>query len=81
MIAGHNTDSWIPDTRDTIPMTTPFRWKNCFADVPSSRNGPMARSYICDVVEPSVDAMERVIVGLQERVDDPAAILHVSGQD
>jgi hypothetical protein len=70
VIARENNASWIP-------MTTPFRWKNCFADVLSSRNGPMAQSYIRDVVEPSVDAMERAIAGLQERVDDPAAIFGV----
>jgi hypothetical protein len=42
-------------------MTEPFRWKNCHADVLSSGYGEMARSYVRDIVEPSLAAMEHRI--------------------
>jgi len=42
-------------------MTEPFRWKNCHADVLSSRYGEMARSYVRDIVEPSIAAMTQRI--------------------
>ena len=35
-----------------------FRWKNCFADVLSNRNGQMVLAYIRGVAEPSLVAIE-----------------------
>ena len=60
-------------------MTEPFRWKNCYADVLSSRYGEMARSYVCDIVEPSIAAMEQRIQKLDtlSKGDDVVAAFSV----
>lgn len=58
-------------------MTVPFRWKNCYADVLSIRNGDVAKSFIEDIVEPSVAALERQILGMRERHDDPVAVFGI----
>ena len=47
-------------------MTEPFRWKNCYADVASSSYGDMAQSYLSDVVEPTLAALEKRISELRE---------------
>jgi hypothetical protein len=54
-------------------MVEPFRWKICFADVLSNRNGQMAQSYIQDIVEPSLTAMEAHISRMRGRKGDPIA--------
>jgi hypothetical protein len=56
----------------------PFRWKNCFADVLSNRNGQMALSYIRDIVEPSVAAMENHIASMRGRKEDPVAVFGIA---
>lgn len=48
-------------------MAEPFRWKNCGADVMSSGYGELVQSFLHDVIEPSVAAMERRIAELNER--------------
>lgn len=60
-------------------MTKPFRWKNCYADVLSSGYGEMARSYVRDVVEPSIEAMTQRIEKLNalSQGDDVAAAVAV----
>jgi hypothetical protein len=58
-------------------MTEPFRWKNCYADVLSNRNGDIAKSFIRDVVEPSVAALERQILDMRDRHDDPVAVFGI----
>jgi hypothetical protein len=58
-------------------MTEPFRWKNCFADVLSNRNGQMAQSYIRDIVEPSLSAMESQLSSMRARRDDPIAVFGI----
>jgi hypothetical protein len=39
-------------------MTEIFTWKNCFADVQSSRYGEIARDFLTLVVSPSLDALD-----------------------
>ena len=58
-------------------MKPPFRWKNCYADVLSNRNGEMAMAYIKDVVEPSLAKLEVHIRGMSERHDDPVAVFGI----
>src|SRR5260221_10756357 len=58
-------------------MTVSFRWKNCFADVLSNRNGEMAQSYIRDVVDPSLATMESRLSSMRARQDDPVAIFGI----
>lgn len=58
-------------------MNPPFRWKNCYADVLSNRNGATAILYIKDVVEPSLSKLESHIQELNERQDDPAAMFGI----
>lgn len=58
-------------------MSEPFQWQACLADVTYPRNGETALSYIHDVVEPSLLALERQISALRERQDDPAAIFGI----
>ena len=53
-------------------MTEPFRWKNCFADVVSSKYGPLAHAFLREVVEPSLTALDRQIIELRLS-DDPVA--------
>jgi hypothetical protein len=54
-----------------------FQWVACLADVTYPRNGEIAQSYIHDVVEPSLLALERQMSALHERLDDPAAVFGI----
>lgn len=58
-------------------MSPPFRWKNCYADVGTHRNGEMAITYVSDVVMPSLGKLEAHIHGLTARDDDPAAMFGI----
>lgn len=58
-------------------MTKPFRWKNCYSDVLSHRNGDTAMAYIKNVVEPSLAKLEAHIHDLSERHDDAAAVFGI----
>ena len=42
-------------------MTEIFTWKNCFADVQSSRYGEIARDFLTLVVNPSLDTLDSEI--------------------
>jgi hypothetical protein len=58
-------------------MTQPFRWKNCYADILSNRNGSAALAYIKDVVEPSLAKLDAAILAMSQRHDDPAAVFGI----
>lgn len=58
-------------------MNRPFRWKNCYADVGTHRNGETATAYIRDVVTPSLAKLEAHVRELSERDDDPAAMFGI----
>lgn len=58
-------------------MTEPFRWKNCYADVGSSRHGQIARAFLNEVVEPSLDTLDAQIEKWSKS-DDPAALFYRS---
>ena len=64
-------------------MREPFRWKNCHTDVLSSGYGEMARSYVRDIVEPSIAAMTQRIEKLNtlSQSDDVAAAFAVGPAD
>lgn len=63
--------------RDAPGSSTPFRWKNCHADVASSGYGRMALSYVRDVIEPALRALDNEIAALNARPDDPAAVFGI----
>jgi hypothetical protein len=43
---------------------TPFRWKNCYADVGASKHGIIVRSFFEDVIAPTIRAIEEKIRAL-----------------
>jgi hypothetical protein len=43
---------------------TPFRWKNCFADVQTYRHGRTVQSYFDDVIMPALATLQAKIDGL-----------------
>ena len=49
---------------------TPFRWKNCFADVQTYRHGRTVQSYFDDVIMPALAIVQRKIEALG-RGDNP----------
>lgn len=49
---------------------TPFRWKNCFADVQTSKHDITIRAYFDDVIVPSINTLEQRIGELGQS-DDP----------
>lgn len=49
---------------------TSFRWKNCFADVQTSKHDITIRAYFNDVIVPSIDTLEQRISELGKS-DDP----------
>ncbi|MBI1685218.1 hypothetical protein [Caulobacter hibisci] len=49
---------------------TPFRWKNCFADVQASQHDLTIQSYFDDVISPALATLEARIAELG-RSDDP----------
>jgi len=53
-------------------MTESFRWTNCYADVVSSKYGPMTHAFLLDVVEPALVALDSQISGL-EKSGEPGA--------
>lgn len=55
----------------------PFRWKNCYADVVSSKYGEMAVSYVRDVIEPALRALDTKIAAMLALRDDPAAVFGI----
>jgi len=54
-----------------------FRWKNCFADVLSHRYGSIAQAFLCDVVDPSLDALTRQIQHLSSS-EDPTTVFAIA---
>jgi hypothetical protein len=40
---------------------TPFRWKNCFADVQAGKHDITIRSYLDDVIVPALETLDRRI--------------------
>lgn len=57
-----------------------FRWKNCYADVATSAHGTSVRSFLDDVVEPSIQILEDKLSVLSHS-DDPIAAFAVSDAD
>lgn len=53
-------------------MTNPFRWTNCAADIATWRHGRLAREFLQDVVQPSLDALDARIAKCSAS-DDPVA--------
>lgn len=49
---------------------TPFRWKNCHADVAAARHDLTIRAFLDDVIRPAIRTLEARIVELG-RSDDP----------
>jgi hypothetical protein len=49
---------------------TPFRWKNCAADISTSRHDLTIQSYLDDVILPALSTLQRQIEALGES-DDP----------
>ena len=60
-----------PDTPGSRTMTEPFRWKNCAADTATWRHGRLAREFLHDVVQPSLNALDARI-NKWSASDDPA---------
>jgi hypothetical protein len=52
---------------------TPFRWKNCFADVQASKHDITIQSYLHEVILPALDALDRRIDALG-RSDEPGNV-------
>ena len=58
-------------------MSEPLRWKNCFADVLTSKYGPMTTSFLRHVIEPSLVVLNEQITAWKAS-DDPAAAFLVA---
>lgn len=58
-------------------MSDIFTWKNCWADVYTYRNGPIAKDFLTLVVNPSLDALD-ARVAEWKRSDNPVAGFTIS---
>jgi hypothetical protein len=56
---------------------TPFRWKNCLADVLASKHNLTIKSFLDNVVQPSIQFLEDKIAELG-RSEDETAIFEIS---
>lgn len=54
-------------------MTEPFRWKNCHADVATSKHGQIAQAFLREVVEPALTTLDRQLAEFQSS-DDPGDV-------
>lgn len=52
---------------------TPFRWKNCRADVAACKHGITVQSFFDDVIVPAVDGLEEKIAALSHS-EDPSDV-------
>jgi hypothetical protein len=59
---------------------TPFRWKNCYADVAAARHDLTIRSFLDDVILPAIRALEARIEELG-RSEEPAACFEQSDME
>lgn len=59
---------------------TPFRWKNCYADVAAAKHDLTIRSFFTDVIQPAIRDVEGRIEALG-RSDDPVACFEQSDME
>ena len=59
---------------------TPFRWKNSYADVLTSKHDLTIESYFNDVIVPALDTLGEKIEGLSNS-DSPARFAHTDMKD
>ena len=59
---------------------TPFRWKNCYADIASAKHDLTIRSFLDDVILPAIRALETRIEELG-RSKAPAACFEQSDME
>ncbi|MCP9630287.1 hypothetical protein NML43_24610 [Rhodopseudomonas palustris] len=52
---------------------TPFRWKNCYADILTYKHGMTIESYFNDVIIPALATLDEKI-GTLENIDEPGAV-------
>ena len=62
-------------------MAEAIRWKNCYGDVVSSKNGWMAQSLLDDVIEPGLDALDAQVSKLEKSEDEALVIFLKSDLD
>lgn len=59
---------------------TPFRWENCFADVQASRHDLTIKSFLDNVVQPSIQFLEAKIAELY-RSEDETVVFEISAME
>lgn len=60
---------------------TPFRWKNCYADVLTSKHDLTIESYFNDVIVPALDTLGEKIEGLSNSDSPGAVFAHTDMKD